>query len=135
MNLASRLEELTKYYQAGIIISHDTLSLLEDLDQFDYRELDWIRVKGKTEPMSIYEIFNFEPKKIIRLKKKSGRFIRQGLYLRQKRSWEEALQSFQKALEVFPEDSAAKFHVQQSLEFHQNPPDENWDGASTFRVK
>lgn len=135
VNLASRLEGLTKYYGSGIIISHDTLSLLDDLDQFDYRELDWIRVKGKTEPMSIYEIFNFEPKKVKRQKKKAGRLIRQGLYLRQKRAWEEALQSFHKALEVFPDDPAAKFHIQQSMEFQKNPPDDNWDGASTFQVK
>ncbi len=135
VNLASRLEGLTKYYEAGIIISYDTFALLENFENHFYRELDWLRVKGRSEPMQIYEIFDFEPKSIRRKKKKAGQFLQHGLYLRQTRRWDEAIEAFQNALKIYPEDQAAQFHIRQCEELKAYPPEPDWDGASIFTSK
>jgi class 3 adenylate cyclase/HAMP domain-containing protein len=58
VNLASRLEEATKVYHAGVIISEDTLKKLENQDKFYIRFLDKIQVRGKYESVAIYEIYN-----------------------------------------------------------------------------
>ena len=54
VNLASRLEGLCKYYHAHLIISQNTKNLLHST--YVIRELDTVRVKGKSEPVRIYEI-------------------------------------------------------------------------------
>ena len=92
-------------------------------------------MKGKTEPMQFYEVYNSDPLEIQKLKKKSGRFMKQGLYLRQRRRWDEAVQSFQKALNIYPDDAAVQFHLQTCLDLKNNPPPEDWDGAIHFDSK
>jgi hemerythrin len=61
VNLASRIEEATKTYHAPLLISQNTLYDLADPSKYDIRFLDRIRVKGKTQPLSIYEVFNNDP--------------------------------------------------------------------------
>ena len=61
VNLASRIEEATKTYHTPLLISQNTLYDLTDPSKYDIRFLDRIRVKGKTQPLSIYEIFDNDP--------------------------------------------------------------------------
>jgi adenylate cyclase len=58
VNLASRIEEATKTYHAPLLISQNTFYDLSDPSKYDIRFLDRIRVKGKTQPLSIYEVFD-----------------------------------------------------------------------------
>lgn len=58
VNLASRLEGLTKLYEAGILIGERTLSRLENLEKYTYIFLNRVRVKGKNQPISIYEVYD-----------------------------------------------------------------------------
>ena len=76
------------------------------------------------------------PKKIQRKKRESGDYIQHGLVMRHEQQWENAINSFQEALKVYPEDQAAKYHLNLCHELKENPPDdENWDGAVTFLSK
>ena len=61
VNLGSRIEEATKTYHAPLLISQNTLYDLSDPLKYDIRFLDRIRVKGKTQPLSIYEVFDNDP--------------------------------------------------------------------------
>jgi len=61
VNLTSRIEEATKIYQTPLLISQNTLYDLADPDKYDIRLLDRIRVKGKTQPLSLYEVFDNDP--------------------------------------------------------------------------
>src|SRR5262249_30264057 len=54
VNLASRLEGVNKHYGTRIIVGEDTWSRVND--EFEARELDWIRVKGKALPVAIFEL-------------------------------------------------------------------------------
>ena len=62
VNVASRLEALTKIYGVGICISEEILKKLDDrADQFKIRFLDFVKVKGKRMPIRVYEVFDYEP--------------------------------------------------------------------------
>lgn len=61
VNLTSRIESATKIYFAPLLISQNTLYDLTSPDKYDIRFLDRIRVKGKTQPLSIYEVYDNDP--------------------------------------------------------------------------
>lgn len=129
VNLAARLEELTQYYGAKIIITVDTLRLLERPALFKFRELDWLRVKGRKQPIQLYEIFDCDPLAIQKLKKKSQSHLKYGLYLRHSRRWEEALKAFQTALDIYPEDKAVQLQIEHCKKLRELDLPDHWDGA------
>jgi adenylate cyclase len=135
VNLASRLEGLTSLYGAKIIISSDTFGCLEDRKAFKSRELDWLHVKGKSQPITIYEIYNNADAYMAEGKKKTERYIKRGLFDRQTQDWTQAIESFRQALAIYPEDVAAKFHIEQCLALQKNPPPSDWDGAVKLDYK
>ncbi|MGK5094641.1 adenylate/guanylate cyclase domain-containing protein [Deltaproteobacteria bacterium TL4] len=135
VNLAARLESLTKSYGTPILISSDTFHALKEPERFCYRELDWVRVKGKTRPVGFYEIFDADPPEIRELKKKSTRDIRRGLYSRFDQDWQNAIQSFQKALDLFPEDQVTQLHLQRCQPLQGIELPEDWDGAIVLEEK
>ncbi|MGL1893328.1 MAG: cache domain-containing protein [Spirochaetaceae bacterium] len=135
VNIASRLEGLTAYYGVGIIVSYQTLHSLKNIESFKYRELDWITVKGRSTSMQIYEIYDYLPKDICKLKRESGQYIQQGLHLRQSQKWDDAIIAFNKAIEIYPDDKVAQFHIEQCKLLQKNVHNLDWDGASVFQVK
>lgn len=61
VNVSSRLEELTKTYGVPLLISEHTLHCLEDPQRYQMRFIDRLRLKGKNEPQSVYEIYDTDP--------------------------------------------------------------------------
>ena len=59
----------------------------------------------------------------------AGVFLDQGLNYRQRQKWDQAVKSFQKALQVFPEDLAIQLHLRRCEHLRTLPLPENWDGA------
>lgn len=135
VNVASRMEGLTKYYGAGILISDTTLELLNDPDAFQYRELDWIQVKGREEPVRIYEILDSESQELQDLKRASGSMILEGLQHRKRKEWDAAAAAFQKALNAHPEDLAAKLHCQHCQQLRKEELSDDWDGSFPWDQK
>ncbi|MGK5091577.1 adenylate/guanylate cyclase domain-containing protein [Deltaproteobacteria bacterium TL4] len=135
VNVASRLEGLTKTYGTDILVSFETLNLLQNLSSLKYREVDMVRVYGKKEPIGIYEIFNHELKEIQDLKAESSRYIGKGLICRINRDWEQCMKFFKKALDLYPEDRLALYHLNQCrvLKFAKLP--EDWDGSVNLTHK
>ncbi len=66
VNVASRIEELTKTYRVGILISEDTLSSLENPEAYSIRFIDRVAVKGRHRPISVYEVFDGDPPEVAR---------------------------------------------------------------------
>ena len=64
VNLASRVESLTKNYGVSLLITQETYSRLENLSQYAIRTLDTVKVKGKSELVTVYEVFDAEPPEI-----------------------------------------------------------------------
>ncbi len=112
VNLASRLETLTKIYGASIIISGQTLFSLEDLSRYHYRFLGQVQVKGKTELVAVFEVFDAEVTQIKELKLQTKTEFEKGVMLYHEKEFQEACQIFNKILEINSVDKAAQFYVQ-----------------------
>jgi adenylate cyclase len=118
VNLASRLEGLTKYYGVHILISESTRKCLKE--DVVVRELDLVKVKGKKEPVKVYEVVGLrdsvnDPEKI--------KLYENSLHLYYKGKWRDAMKGFS-ALE----DTASKLMFERCKEFAADPP-VAWDGS------
>ncbi len=129
VNLASRLEGLTKEYHTEIIISEGTYQAVKDF--FYVREVDRVFVKGKLKPVKIFQ----PARKLSNDQKKAWTLYNKALYLYHNRAWGEAEKHLIKALEILPEDFLSLKYLNQTKEFKINPPDANWDGTTVMTHK
>ncbi len=135
VNLASRIEGLTKMYGTSIIISQDTLIKLEDPGRYDYRFLDVVKVKGKKEAVYIFEVLDGEPKKTKQLKIETKADFGKGLQLYKNKQFEEALDLFRNVIRLNPEDHAAELYVARCRNIIDFGIPEDWDGVETIKDK
>jgi len=80
VNLASRLEGLTKIYGASLIVSNHVLFGLEDPNRYHYRFLDRVRLRGKEDTVPVYEVFNGDPPELLERKKRTRETFERGVY-------------------------------------------------------
>jgi adenylate cyclase len=114
------------------MISESTYSQAKDF--LEVRKLDRIRVVGKSEPVTIYELLG---------KKESlpGRMYEmleiynQGLDHFSDRDWKKARSVFRKALKVIPDDGPSQTYVERCGEFMKKPPSKSWDGVYKMKTK
>jgi adenylate cyclase len=131
VNLASRLEGMTKQYRTRIVISEGTYK--EVAEHFVCRELDRIRVKGKHQPVVVYELMDLvaaRPKYealIIRFESAMEAYHAQ--------NWRDAAGRFGELLASFPEDGPTQIFLQRALEFMENAPETDWDGVYVMKSK
>ena len=129
VNLASRLEGLTKTYGVQILVS-ETVRADAGEDSFCFRHLDDVRVKGKKNAVPIYAV-DRSPQEFSAEYKDA--YIK-GMELYKQGIWNLAKDYFSKALNAAQGDKAAKLMLERCEEFIKNPP-ENWDGAIAFTTK
>jgi len=132
VNLASRLEGLNKEYGTHIIVS-DTTFQQAQLPDLLFRELDLIRVKGKTEPVTIYELLGRRDG-TNELEELATTFaVARAFY--QQRRWCEAQTALEKILKSWPDDGPARAYWKrcQAYAFQEPPPE--WDGVHVMTHK
>ncbi|MFC3093776.1 adenylate/guanylate cyclase domain-containing protein [Alteromonas sediminis] len=129
VNVAARLETLSTKYSAGIIISEEVLSIAGKDFQIATRMLDFVRVKGRSKPVKIYEVLDYlpDPKKQYYLQ--TQRLIEQGLACRITKKWDDALEIFQAALRVTPDDPLIIHHIEMCHRCQKMALPDDWDGA------
>jgi adenylate cyclase len=131
VNLASRLEGMTKQYRSHIVISEATYRQV--VDHFVCRELDRIRVKGKHQPVVVYELMDIEAARpkyetlITRFESAMQAYHAQ--------NWRDAAGRFGELLGSFPEDGPTQIFLQRALEFMENAPEADWDGVYEMKSK
>jgi adenylate cyclase len=133
VNLSSRLEQITKLYGCDIVLSEFTYELFQD--KIWVRELDKVRVKGKQQGVSIYELIG---DRSLPLTPKNLQFLtlyKKGRKAYLKRSFREAISYFENAGKVRPSDRAVEIYIERALDYLKNPPPENWDGIYTMTTK
>ena len=135
VNLASRLEGLTRVYGSLITISEPTLSQLKDPDKYKHRFVDKVRVKGKKDPVSVHEVFDGDPLEVIQLKEQTKDDFEQGLCLYYDRKFSEASVKFNQVLEKHPEDRAARIYLKRSANYMVNGVPEDWTGVEILTQK
>jgi adenylate cyclase len=132
VNLASRLEGINKQYGTRIILSEMTYA--EVKDNFICREVDLVRVKGKAQPVKIYELLN-EEKPVDAKQAEMLKWFGEGFQFYQQQSWQKGLDSFSKVLEIIPSDELAKLYIQRCQDYITEPPESGWDGVFTMKTK
>ncbi len=135
VNLASRLEGLTKYYGVGLIISETTLACLADDWQKYCRFLDRVKVKGKTEAISIFEIFRGDTAKIIRVKQFTKGDFERGVKYYRVRHFDQAEHCLKRVLSAHPDDKAAKIYLERIQRFRRFGVPMDWDGVEALTEK
>lgn len=113
VNLASRLEGLTKLYGAGILISGQTLFKLEEFQNYNFRFLNRVRVKGKKKAIAVFEVFDGDSESIKQLKIKTKTSFERGAFLFHQHKLSRSQEIFTEVLQENPDDKAARFYVQQ----------------------
>lgn len=131
VNLASRLEGITKVYHVGIAVGEGTKLAAPG---FAYRELDRVRVKGKNEPVPIFEPIGKESE-ISDAKRGELEAWHKALSLVRAQQWDDAEQILHALISDHPEDGLYPVYVERIKHYRENPPGPDWDGVTTFETK
>jgi len=132
VNLGSRLEGLNKTYGTSIIISESTARRLNS--RFVLRELDRVRVKGKGDAVTIFELLGLRDKLDQERMKMLGVF-EAGILQYKNRAWEEAEETFSRALNLFPDDGPSRLYSKRTKDLLKNPPSFEWEPITVFTAK
>jgi adenylate cyclase len=133
VNLASRLEALTRTYPVDILVGERASELIRD--EFHLRSVALVQVKGKTRPVEIFTL--------IGEKKDAGdqEFLQRletyeaGFRKFRERDFRQAKILFSQFLEFYPEDALAKMYLERALEYEEQPPDATWNAVEVFKKK
>jgi hemerythrin-like metal-binding protein len=117
VNLASRIEEATKTYHAPLLISQNTLYDLADPSKYDIRFLDRIRVKGKTQPLSIYEIFDNDPADLRHGKRASKAKFEEAIAYYHLQKIPHAVELLTQCIKIAPKDIPAHIYMARCEEY------------------
>jgi adenylate cyclase len=131
VNLASRLEGMTKEYRTRIVISEATHRQVAH--QFVCRDLDRIRVKGKLQPVGIYEVLDVAGNSSCYAALLKGFNDAMSAYRGQE--WQEAAGKFGVLLTSYPDDGPTQIFLQRALDFMEKAPDPDWDGVYVMKTK
>jgi adenylate cyclase len=132
VNLASRLEGLCKPYHAHILIAENTYRGLRGA--YRVRDVDDVVVKGKTEPVRIYEVLDYHSDASFpHMMEVVGHFQEGREHYRQG-DWSAAAKSFGTCLSLHPEDKLSGVYVERVAHLAENPP-EDWDGVWVMKTK
>ena len=131
VNLASRLEGRTKEYGVGVMVGENTEKIVKD---FLYRELDRIRVKGKNEPVVIFEPLCLEAEADKKLKDEI-RLWRDTLKAYRQQQWDQVEVGLLNLQRINPDCYLYEMYAKRVGQYRKNPPGPNWDGVTTFDEK
>ena len=107
VNLASRIESLTKEYHVGLLISQYTYQQLADPRAYDIRPIDVVVVKGKTRPVTIFEVFQTNPPALRAAKGQTRSLLQSGIDALARHDAAAARRCFEECLALAPGDAAA----------------------------
>jgi class 3 adenylate cyclase len=132
VNLASRLEGLNKHYGTRIIVSEETYNHCRKF--IEVRLLDFVIVKGKSEPVRIYELVG-EKGDISPKQKECIVLFSTGLDFYLQRDWGKAIKVFSTLREKNPDDFPTRLYLDRCEQFKSNPPHPDWKGECEFKTK
>ena len=111
VNLASRLESLTKSYGLSLLISQQTFLGLHDPNEYSIRFIEKVKVKGKSKAVTVFEVFDGDEPKIKEVKLATKTIFEEGLLLYQQHLMREAAQRFEEVLRINPMDTVAQIYL------------------------
>lgn len=135
VNLTARLEGLTKYYGVSMAISGDVLQRLSEADRPLVRFIDQAIVKGRSVPISVYEVLDVEDEALKTLKLESLMEFKQGLDDYCAGNWTDAKVRFEQIVSRNPLDCPAKLYLERIAELTARSRPADWNGVWVFTQK
>jgi adenylate cyclase len=133
VNLASRLEGLTRIYGVDMLIGASAAELVRD--EVYLRSVARVQVKGKTKPVDVFTFVAARGEEIDPDFLKWLETYEEALEKFRVRDFTDAKILFSRFLEFYPDDLLAKMYLQRALEYEQAPPDEAWEAVEVFKKK
>jgi class 3 adenylate cyclase len=129
VNTASRIESLTKYYKANLLLSDATVKEIGDMSEYKMRYLGKVQVKGKQASIGIYECFNGNTDEEMKIKEKTLLLFNEGMRDYLSRSFDTAIRSFRTITNENPDDQTAAFFLGNATSYYQTGVPEDWTGV------
>jgi adenylate cyclase len=133
VNLASRLEGLTRIYGVDILVGASAAELARD--EVHLRSVARVQVKGKSKPVDVFTFIGARNEEIDPEFLKWLETYEEGLEKFRARDFTDAKILFSRFLEFYPDDLLAKMYVNRALDYEQAPPDEAWEAVEVFEKK
>ena len=131
VNLASRLEGLTRTYSVDILVGDRAAELIRD--QFNLRSVALVQVKGKTEPVEVFTLVSAKESQTEFLERLET--YEAGFRKFRERDFTQAKILFSQFLEFYPDDTLARMYLDRALEYEEQPPDAAWNAVEVFKKK
>ena len=119
-------------YGTGIIISERTYQQVEP--EVVARLLDLVRVRGRQEPVKIFELVGLTSDPLDESLREKLNFFEQGIRYYLDRKWDWAMNQFRQVLQIDPDDAPARLYVLRCQQLLEHPPGPAWDGVFTLRT-
>jgi class 3 adenylate cyclase len=129
VNTASRIESLTKYYRANILLSDASLEQIQQRQTFHLRPLGRVQAKGKKAPVGIFECFSGNTEEEIFKKEETLSAFNNGMIHYLNKSFSDAIDSFSEVTRSHPEDLTAEFFLDNATRYLQKGVPDNWAGV------
>jgi adenylate cyclase len=133
VNLASRLEGLTRVYGVDILVGASAAELVRN--EVYLRSVARVQVKGKIKPADVFTLVGGRDESVDPELLKWLETYEEGLEKFRVRDFTEAKILFSRFLEFYPDDPLAKMYLARTLEYEQTPPDEAWEAVEVFEKK
>jgi len=133
VNLASRLESACKQYSAQILISENTFAKLRGT--YSIREIDRVVVKGKTEPVAVYEVLDYHSDETFPNMMEVVGYFKSGVKKYRQQKWESAMDTFKECLSLNPDDRLSEIYIDRCKILKKKSPGDDWDGVWVMKSK
>ena len=135
VNLASRLEGLSRLYGDTILITGPTLSLLEGRRDFHTRFVDRVRVRGRKEAVLIYEVYDWESPERVQLRQKLKAQWSEATNHYYGREFLPAFRLLRTLHEKDPADRIAELYLRRTAALLKRGVPQNWEGVELIEAK
>lgn len=129
VNLASRIENITKKYGLSLLISHKTFECIYEAD-FQFREIDTVQVGGKSKPVTLYEVFDADSEDIRQRKMLTKEPLQVGIVLYKCQFFKEAKKAFFNCYKLYQEQLSLDYMDRCDWYYHNPPNDLFWEALT-----
>lgn len=133
VNLASRLEGLTRTYAVDILVGPTVADLIRD--SFHLRSVALVQVKGKTKPVEIFALIGAKNDPGDQEFLQRLEVYEAGFRKFRERDFTQAKILLSEFLEFYPDDALARMYLERALEYEEQPPDQAWNAVEVFQKK
>jgi CheY-like chemotaxis protein len=135
VNLAARIEGLNKLYGSYVSLSDETFLAMREPNRYRHRFIDKVRVKGRDNAVTVYEVFEGDPEGIADLKEQTTSQFESGLQFYHGKKFSEASVYFNQVLEINPGDLAAQIYLKRCANYMVNGVPSDWTGIESLFEK